>query len=98
MGRYFREDYLPMLAGNNALGLLKHHPDAPDSDVTVEYCAKHCWIVGSPETVRERIEEMQTLSGGFGVLHVMGFDHLDELETTRQSHAELARIVATHFA
>lgn len=98
MGRYFREDYLPMLAGNNALGLLKHHPGAPDSDVTVEYCAKHCWIVGSPETVRERIEEMQTLSGGFGVLHVMGFDHLDELETTRQSHAELARIVATHFA
>jgi alkanesulfonate monooxygenase SsuD/methylene tetrahydromethanopterin reductase-like flavin-dependent oxidoreductase (luciferase family) len=98
MGRYFREDYLPMLAGNQALGLLKHDPSVPDSDVTVEYVAKHCWIVGSPETVRARIEEMQTLSGGFGVLHVMGFDHLDELDLIRDSYAGLAEIVARHFA
>jgi hypothetical protein len=41
---------------------------------------------------------MQALSGGFGVLHVMCFDHLDELEPTRESHSELARIVATRFA
>ncbi len=98
MGRYFREDYLPMIAGNNALGLFKHQSDVPDSDVTVEYCAKHCWIVGSPQTVHERIEEMQHLSGGFGVLHVMCFDHLDELEPIRESHCALRDIVATHFA
>ncbi|WP_431823711.1 LLM class flavin-dependent oxidoreductase [Burkholderia sp. F1] len=94
MGRYFRDDYLPMLAGNNALGLLKEDPGMPDSDVTVEYVAKHCWIVGSPDTVRERIEAMQALSGGFGVLHVMGFDHLDEMSAIRDSHAALAEIVA----
>lgn len=98
MGRYFRDDYLPMLSGNNALSLLKHHPDLADSDVTVEYCAKHCWIIGSPETVRERIEEMQYLSGGFGVLHVMGFDHLDELATTRNSHNELSQLISSHFS
>ncbi|QLP97955.1 MAG: LLM class flavin-dependent oxidoreductase [Rhodoblastus sp.] len=97
MGRYFREDYLPMLAGNNALGLLKHDPDVPDSDVTVEYVAKHCWIVGSQETVAERIAEMQALSGGFGVLHVMAFDHLDELAPARQSYAMLADVVASRF-
>ncbi|WP_372012888.1 LLM class flavin-dependent oxidoreductase [Tistrella mobilis] len=98
MGRYFREDYLPMLKGNNALGLMKHHPDVPDSDVTVEYVAKHCWITGSPETVADRIAEMQELSGGFGTLHVMCFDHLDELEPTRESHARLAGIAASTFA
>ncbi len=98
MGRYFREDYLPMIAGNKALGLFKHHPDVPDSEVTVEYCAKHCWLLGSPETVRERIEEMQSLSGGFGVLHVMGFDHLDELKPVRESHRALQELVTTYFA
>jgi alkanesulfonate monooxygenase SsuD/methylene tetrahydromethanopterin reductase-like flavin-dependent oxidoreductase (luciferase family) len=98
MGRYFREDYLPMLAGNNALGLLKHDPAIPDSDVTVEYVAKHCWVVGSRETVRERIEEMQASSGGFGVLHAMCFDHLDEMEATRDSYAALAEIVKTQLA
>lgn len=98
MGRYFREDYLPMLAGNNALGLLKHHPDVPDGDVTVEYVAQHCWIVGSAETVRQRIEDMQEQSGGFGVLHIMCFDHLDDLAATRDSYAALAGIVANDFA
>ncbi|MHC2484662.1 LLM class flavin-dependent oxidoreductase [Rhizobium leguminosarum] len=94
MGRYFREDYLPMLAGNKALGLLKHDPEVPDSDVTVEYAAKHCWITGSPETVADRIAEMESLSGGFGVLHVMCFDHLDDMEATRQSYSALADIVS----
>lgn len=98
IGRYFREDYLPMIAGNNVLGLFKHHPDVPDSEVTVEYCAKHCWILGSQATVRERIEEMQSFSGGFGVLHVMGFDHLDELLPIRESYRALQEVVATHFA
>jgi alkanesulfonate monooxygenase SsuD/methylene tetrahydromethanopterin reductase-like flavin-dependent oxidoreductase (luciferase family) len=83
-----------MLAGNKALGLLKHDPEVPDSDVTVEYAAKHCWITGSPETVADRIAEMESLSGGFGVLHVMCFDHLDDMEATRQSYSALADIVS----
>ena len=47
----------------------------PDSDVTVEYCARHNWLIGSPATVTEKIERLQAETGGFGVLLVFGFDY-----------------------
>ncbi len=97
MGRYYREDYLPLAAWGGMLNSLKHSPDVPDSDVTVEYCAKHCWLIGTPDTVAERIEEMQHRSGGFGVLHVLGIDHLDEMTTWRASLKALAEEVAPRF-
>ena len=44
MGEYF----LPLLGHFGFKDYLKHAPDVPDSDVTVEYCARRNWIVGSP--------------------------------------------------
>jgi alkanesulfonate monooxygenase SsuD/methylene tetrahydromethanopterin reductase-like flavin-dependent oxidoreductase (luciferase family) len=93
MGRYYRENFLPLLARSGMLGALKHHPDVADSDVTVEYCARHCWMIGTTESVAEQIEQMNHESGGFGVLHVMCLDHLDEMATWRDSLASLAQIV-----
>ena len=49
--------------------------DVPDSDVTVDYCARHNWIVGSPATVTEKIERIYHEVGGSGVLVVFGFDY-----------------------
>ena len=48
----------------------------PDSDVTVEYCAEHNWLVGSPDTVAEKIEQVYEDVGGFGQMLVFGFDYL----------------------
>ena len=54
---------------------LKATPDVVDSDVTVEYCARNNWIVGSPATVTEKIEKIYHEVGGFGTLLVFGFDY-----------------------
>ena len=64
---------------------MKHAPDVPDTDVTVDYCAKHNWIVGSPTTVAEKIETIWQEVGGFGTLLVFGFDYKHKPEAWRHS-------------
>ncbi|MGY8686073.1 alkane 1-monooxygenase, partial [Bradyrhizobium sp. UFLA05-153] len=72
---------------------LKHAPDVSDSDVTVEYCAKRNWIVGSPSTVAEKIEKIYEEVGGFGVLLVFGFDYKHKPEAWHHSLALLKKEV-----
>jgi len=43
--------------------------------VTVEYCARHNWVVGSPSTVAEKIETNLPRGRCFGTLLVFGFDY-----------------------
>lgn len=93
MGRYNRDFILPMMANGNALDNLKHRPDVADSDVTIEYLAKNSWIVGSADTVAEKLAEMQEISGGFGVLLAYGYDHLDEKDRWRESLSALSNDV-----
>ncbi len=57
----------------------------PDSDVTVDYCARRNWIVGSPATVAEKIETIYQEVGGFGVLLVFGFDYKHKPEAWHHS-------------
>ena len=49
----------------------------PDDDVTVEYCARHNWLVGSPTTVAKKLERVYNDVGGFGQLLVFGFDYVE---------------------
>jgi alkanesulfonate monooxygenase SsuD/methylene tetrahydromethanopterin reductase-like flavin-dependent oxidoreductase (luciferase family) len=51
VGRMMTEYFLPLLASFQFTEFLKHRPDMPDSDVTLEYCARHNWLVGSPALV-----------------------------------------------
>jgi alkanesulfonate monooxygenase SsuD/methylene tetrahydromethanopterin reductase-like flavin-dependent oxidoreductase (luciferase family) len=85
MGRMMREYFLPLLAQFGFLEYLKHDPSVPDSDVTVEYCAKHNWLIGSPNTVAEKIEQVYEDVGGFGQLLVFGFDYADTPEVWKTS-------------
>ncbi|MDE2582380.1 MAG: LLM class flavin-dependent oxidoreductase [Rhodospirillales bacterium] len=78
MGRMMGEYFLPLLANFGFLEYLKHQPDVPDSDVTVDYCATHNWLIGAPATVAEKIERLYHETGGFGVLLVFGFDYLEQ--------------------
>ena len=74
-----------MLEHAGALNALKHNIDDPDSDVTIEYLAKYSWTVGSEATVTEKLEELYDKSGGFGVLAVNSYDHIDSMTQWRQS-------------
>jgi alkanesulfonate monooxygenase SsuD/methylene tetrahydromethanopterin reductase-like flavin-dependent oxidoreductase (luciferase family) len=85
MGRMMGEYFLQLLGHFGFKDYLKHAPDVPDSDVTVEYCAKHNWIVGSPSTVAEKIEKIYDEVGGFGTLLVFGFDYKHKPEAWRNS-------------
>ena len=58
----------------------------PDSDVTVDYCARRNWLVGSPSTVAEKIETIYREVGGFGTLLVFGFDYKHKPEAWHNSH------------
>ena len=60
-------------------------PTCRTSDVTVDYCARHNWIVGSPATVAEKIEKIYREVGGFGTLLVFGFDYKHKPEAWHHS-------------
>jgi alkanesulfonate monooxygenase SsuD/methylene tetrahydromethanopterin reductase-like flavin-dependent oxidoreductase (luciferase family) len=77
MGRMMREYFLPLLSNFGFKEYLKHDPSVPDDEVTVEYCAHHNWLVGSPETVAKKIEAVYNDVGGFGQLLVFGFDYVE---------------------
>ena len=84
MGRMMGEYFLPLLGHFGFKDYLKP-PDVPDTDVTVDYCARHNWIVGSPATVAEKIETIYREVGGFGTLLVFGFDYKHKPEAWHHS-------------
>ncbi|HKY89455.1 MAG TPA: LLM class flavin-dependent oxidoreductase [Nevskiaceae bacterium] len=94
MARMMREYFLPLLSNFGFQAYFKHDASVPDSDVTVEYCAKHNWIVGSPSTVAEKIEAMYHEVGGFGTLLVFGFDFAETPGVWQRSLQLLAEEVA----
>jgi alkanesulfonate monooxygenase SsuD/methylene tetrahydromethanopterin reductase-like flavin-dependent oxidoreductase (luciferase family) len=98
MGRMMSEYFLPLLANFGFLEYLKHDPSVPDSDVTVEYCAKHNWLIGSPSTVAEKIEKVYDEVGGFGQLLVFGFDYADKPGALRGSLEMIQNEVAPKIA
>jgi alkanesulfonate monooxygenase SsuD/methylene tetrahydromethanopterin reductase-like flavin-dependent oxidoreductase (luciferase family) len=85
MGRMMNEYLLPLFGNFGFKEYLKHKPDVPDSEVTAEYCARHNWLVGSPKTVAERLEQVYDDVGGFGHLLAFGFDYSDTPEVWHNS-------------
>jgi len=53
--------------------------------ITTEYCAEHNWLIGSPQTVVKKIEQMYADVGGFGTLLLHTFDYADAPEQWRRS-------------
>ena len=54
---------------------MKHDESIADEAVTVEYMLEHLWLVGSPETVAQKIRDLHEASGGFGILLATVLDH-----------------------
>ena len=98
MGRMMREYFLPLLEAFGFTSYLKADADTPDADVTVEYCAKHNWFVGSPETVADKIEQVYADVGGFGHLLQFCFDYKDDEPAWNRSMELLAKEVMPRVA
>jgi alkanesulfonate monooxygenase SsuD/methylene tetrahydromethanopterin reductase-like flavin-dependent oxidoreductase (luciferase family) len=93
MGRTVRDYILPLFLNFGFHPYFKHDASVPDSDVTVEYCARHNWVIGSPKTVADRLERIYHEVGGFGTLLVLGFDYKDNPNAWQRSLKLLAEEV-----
>lgn len=93
LGRLWREHLLPLFRDFNYLSFLKHDQAVPDSDVTVEYIAKHNWLIGTPDTVADKLERMYDDLGGFGTMVMLGTDYVDQPEAWRESMRLIAHEV-----
>jgi alkanesulfonate monooxygenase SsuD/methylene tetrahydromethanopterin reductase-like flavin-dependent oxidoreductase (luciferase family) len=85
MGRCWREFLLPIYLGLGLGAFLKQDPSMPDEAVDLEYVADNLWLVGSPETVADRINDLQARTGGFGHLTIVSYDATDEQESWDRS-------------
>lgn len=65
----------------------------PDN-ITLDWIADNVWIVGSPETVREKLEALFDFTGGWGTLQVQTHDYMDDPEPWMQSIRLIAQEVA----
>ncbi len=90
---FFQTDYLARMAFAMRPPGATTPPPEPGM-LTPEYQARNSWIVGSPATVREKLEEYQHASGGFGTLLVLACDYADQPEAWRASLQLLAEEVA----
>ena len=98
MGRMMDEYLLPLLCQFGFGEHLKHDKSLPDSVVNAKYMAETAWLVGSPETVAEKLEEQYELLGGFGTMLVLCFDYSTDPEPWRQSMERLAKEVMPKVA
>lgn len=97
LGRVYAEYLLPLFKSFGLVSLFKHHPEVPDSDVTMEYLAEHVWLVGSPRTVTDKLGAMVDATGGFGCLLVLTFDQLENNEGWGNSQRLLMNEVMPNF-
>jgi alkanesulfonate monooxygenase SsuD/methylene tetrahydromethanopterin reductase-like flavin-dependent oxidoreductase (luciferase family) len=85
MGRYQTEYLLDLFGQFEFLHFFKHDPSVPDDDVTPAYLAEHNWLVGSPDTVARKLEQLYEDVGGFGTLLMLGFDYSATPEVWQRS-------------
>lgn len=81
-------------------GMLEHFLTKPGqsvSDIDLEFLADNVWIVGSPETVREKMDAWcDRLGGAFGTLLIKGHDYMNDPQPWIESMQRLAGEVVPH--
>jgi alkanesulfonate monooxygenase SsuD/methylene tetrahydromethanopterin reductase-like flavin-dependent oxidoreductase (luciferase family) len=68
------EYWITVLKGMKATQLLKIDPEMPDEHLTVDYFMKNIWIVGSPDTVSEKLIQLYKEVGGWGTTLQIQYD------------------------
>jgi alkanesulfonate monooxygenase SsuD/methylene tetrahydromethanopterin reductase-like flavin-dependent oxidoreductase (luciferase family) len=89
-GEYLREFWLPLMADVGLIGMYKGDPDMADDEVTPEYFLRNAAMVGSVDTVVEKVEAAAEATGGFGTLIQTSYDFSDDPEPMRVSMELLA--------
>ena len=97
-GRVWRDYLLPLFREFNLMPIFKHDPEVPDDAVNIDYLADHMWLVGSPETVANKIRTLYNDVGGFGYILTMVFDQLENQEGWEKSTRLLAKDVMPRLA
>jgi alkanesulfonate monooxygenase SsuD/methylene tetrahydromethanopterin reductase-like flavin-dependent oxidoreductase (luciferase family) len=75
LARYFTTAVLPGLRKSPLIDGFKHDPDVPNEAIDLEYLMEHWWLVGSPDTVAERLGAMYDAVGGFGTVVLCKYDY-----------------------
>jgi alkanesulfonate monooxygenase SsuD/methylene tetrahydromethanopterin reductase-like flavin-dependent oxidoreductase (luciferase family) len=66
--------------------------------VNIEYMADHLWLIGSPDTVAEKIRNMYGEVGGFGALLMLVYDQWQDQDGWDKSTRLLAEKVMPKVA
>lgn len=97
MPRAFDEYFRKVTRLFGGLGALKHDPSVPDEAVTSDYMIDNVWIVGGPETVRDRLCDFRDQVGPFGTLLLVHFDTHPHPERYKTSMRLLKEEVVPHL-
>lgn len=93
VGDFLSGYWLPVVKGVGLLDMYKTDPSVPDSEVTVEYILRNSAMVGSVDTVAEKIEASAEAIGSFGTLLQLGADFSANPGALRASMEMLANEV-----
>lgn len=93
LGRAWREYLMPVYKLVGLMERLIPDPTIDPMTVDVDYLVDHVWIVGSPDTVVEKLEASIDANGGYGTTLVFAHDFMDNPEPWNQSMRLLAKEV-----
>ena len=96
--RVYNDYLMHVFRGFEFLSFMKENSEIPDEAVTVEYLVDNLWLVGSPETVANKIRELYSNVDGFGGILVMVYDHWQNQAGWEKSTRLLAEEVMPRVA
>jgi alkanesulfonate monooxygenase SsuD/methylene tetrahydromethanopterin reductase-like flavin-dependent oxidoreductase (luciferase family) len=97
MGRCWREYLLPFYVGAGMGPQFLADPSHSVEELDVDYLIEHSWLVGSPQTVVDKLGALQRRTGGFGALLAVLYDFSTEPEWWDESLQRLVSEVLPHF-
>lgn len=93
LGQFMDESLLYLYDKFGYKKFIKHDQSVPDNEVDARYCATHNWIIGSPDTVAQKLAELYDAVGGFGTVLQLGYDYIDHPGVWQRSMDLLAHEV-----
>jgi alkanesulfonate monooxygenase SsuD/methylene tetrahydromethanopterin reductase-like flavin-dependent oxidoreductase (luciferase family) len=98
LGRVWHDYLLPLFREFDLMKVFKHDDEVPDEAVNIEYMADHLWLIGSPDTVAEKIHRLYGDVGGFGGLLMLVYDQSENNAAWEHSTRLLANKVMPQVA
>jgi 3,6-diketocamphane 1,6-monooxygenase len=98
LGYCWQEYLLPIYKRHGFLQGYLDDAGASESDVDMEFLADHVWVVGSPQTVIEKLGAIFDATGGWGTILVQAQDYSDTPDPWNESLRLLASEVAPHVS